>query len=148
MFTRLDEVKSYYQLRLNETPNDELLARYKNRIQDAFFPKRGFGEARLSIAQKPIQEYKKITNSPNALIDLMVFYVELGVKFTIAYGDIDAPFYSSVESMFARAIKLMAKYQLRDQFEMRCRNIVQATSHTGWGFHDNLSATFTEYFTD
>ena len=68
----------------------------------------------------------------------MLFYVEQGVKFTNAYGDIDEPFYNSMESMYAKALELITKYDLKDVFYPRCRRIVDDTSGIGWGFHDTL----------
>jgi hypothetical protein len=66
----------------------------------------------------------------------MLFYVEQGVAFTNAYGDIDAPFYSSMESMYERALKLIKKESLQDQLLDRCQNIVNETHGIGWGFHN------------
>ncbi len=146
LFRRVDDVKDYYQLRLETDPSEEVLAPYKAAIQQEFFPTRGVGEARLSIAQKPIREYKKISPSPEGLIELMVFYVEMGVRFTNAYGDIDEPFYSSMERMYERAVKSIMEQHLQDRFEGRCRQIVHNTAHIGWGFHDTLSDIYTQYF--
>lgn len=146
LFRRVDAVKDYYQLRLEADSSEEVLAPYKAAIQQEFFPSRGFGEARLSIAQKPIREYKKISSSPEGLIELMVFYVEMGVRFTNAYGDINESFYSSMERMYERAVKLMTEQHLQDRFEARCKQIVHKTAHIGWGFHDTLSDIYNQYF--
>ena len=43
--------------------------RYKAAIKDEFFPARGYGEGRLSIARKPVTEYKKVSKSPEGLIE-------------------------------------------------------------------------------
>lgn len=146
LFRRVDAVKDYYQLRLETGSREEVLAPYKAAIQQEFFPSRGFGEARLSIAQRPIREYKKISPSPEGLIELMVFYVEMGVRFTNAYGDINESFYSSMERMYERAVKLIMEQHLQDRFEVRCRRIVHKTAHIGWGFHDTLSDIYNQYF--
>ncbi len=146
LFTRLDTVKDYYQLRLGTGPNEALLDRYKAAIQDEFFPARGYGDGRLSIARKPVTEYKKVSKSPEGLIDLMLFYVEMGVRFTNTYGDIDAPFYNSMESMYERAVELIAKHNLHNPFEARCRKIVEDTSGIGWGFHDMLTDIYGRHF--
>ncbi len=146
LFTRLDAVKDYYQLRLAEKPSAELLDKYKARIKDEFFPVRGFGEARLSIAKKPISEYAKISNSQVGLIDLMLYYVEMGVRFTLTYGDIDEPFYMSMESMYQRALKAIVAANLKDDFETRCYKIVTDTHQIGWGFHDMLSDMYDKVY--
>jgi hypothetical protein len=148
LFSRLDAVKDYYRLRLSNEPDVDLLNAYKSRIRDEFFPARGYGKARLSIARKPITEYRNISNSPVGLIDLMLYYVEMGVQFTTAYGDIDEAFYASMEGMYDRAAKLIAKEGLADPFQERCQNVVDATSHMGWGFHDTLLEIYAETFSD
>ena len=148
LFSRLDVVKDYYRLRLSNEPDESLLDTYKSRIKDEFFPARGYGQARLSIARKPITEYKKISKSPLGLIDLMLYYVEMGVQFTIAYGDIDEAFYMSMEGMYERAAELIDKEGMKDQFQARCKQVVDATSGMGWGFHDMLSQIYGETFRD
>ena len=74
----------------------------------------GFGKARLSVAHKAANDYRKIYRNLVASVDMMLFYVEQGVKFTDAYGDIDEPFYCRMESMFASATKAIDQYGLFD----------------------------------
>ena len=42
----------------------------------------------------------------------MIQYVENGVKFTNAFGDIDEPFYYSMESMFEKALEYIVENNL------------------------------------
>jgi len=146
LFGKLDAVKDFYQVRLVGGYDEQLLETYKAKIKHEFFPVRGFGAMRLSVARRAIADYKKVSSSPEGLIDLMVFYVEMGVQFTNAYGDIDEPFYNSMESMYKRAAQLIVKHPMQDQFEARCGKIVRDTSGIGWGFHDGLSGIYDEYF--
>ncbi len=143
LFTRFDEVKDYYALRL-AGPSEDVAATYKARIRNEFFPARGYGQARLSVARKAVTDYKKLAPPPDSLADLMVYYVETGVEFTNTYGDIDEPFYNSMETMYERAAQLIAANGLRDEFEDRCRAIVDDTRNIGWGFHDALSDIYAE----
>lgn len=145
LFTRLDVVKDYYALRLNG-PSDDLISSYKARIRHEFFPARGYGAARLSVARKAITEYQKLAPPAASVADLMLFYVEMGVRYTNTYGDINESFYSSMETMYERAVQLLATGDLRDAFEERCRQIVADTRHIGWGFHDTLSEIYDQCF--
>jgi len=147
LFTKLDAVKDYYTLRLNG-PDEDVVASYKARIKNEFFPARGYGQARLSVARKAVNDYKRLAPSPASVADLMLYYVEMGVQFTNAYGDISEPFYSSMEKMYASAADYMAEHKLRAEFRDRCRRIVADTSGIGWGFHDMLSQIYDEYFPD
>lgn len=146
LFKTFQPVKEYYQLKLNPETEQYVGESYKKTIENEFFPARGFGKARLSVARKAVNDYKKVCRDPAALVDMMLFYVEQGVKFTDAYGDIDEPFYCSMESMFASAAKAIAQYGLHGVAEHRCRQIVKDTSQMGWGFHDTLLEIYQETF--
>ena len=84
---------------------------------------------------------------PNeGLADIMIFFVEMGAKFTNAYGDINEPFYNSMESMYERSLNFIAKYKLHEMYETRCKKIVDDTRGIGWGFHDGLCDLYCKYF--
>src|SRR4030095_2584945 len=78
-FTQFDGVKEYYSTQLGHGYSEELLEKHKVVIRKEFFPTRGFGSARLSIARKAINDYKKASRNLLGLVDLMLFYVEMGV---------------------------------------------------------------------
>ena len=141
-------VKDYYILKYDVENNSSVLLQYKNIIENEFFPKRGYGKARLSVAKKSITEFKKLSQDKIQLAELMVFYVEMGVKFTNYYGDIDEPFYLSMENMYDQAVKYIVSSNLEDMFNERCLEIVNDTSGIGWGFNDQLSETYYEYLGD
>jgi hypothetical protein len=138
LFNKFDAVRNYYQFQLAGEPDEENIAKYKAAIRREFSTGRTPGPARLSVARKIVMDFKKVAPSDASLIDVMLAYVEAGVNFTRAFGDIDEPFYSSMESMYGRALELIVKAQLQEDFEIRCQKIVTDTSHMGWGFHDNL----------
>ncbi|RCW50028.1 hypothetical protein [Paenibacillus prosopidis] len=76
----------------------------------------------------------------------MIYYVELGVQFTNDYGDIDEPFYYSIELMYQNALK---KIQDEDEsaffeYQKRLKVIMDDTQHIGWGFHDQLTGIYLE----
>lgn len=116
LYRRFPDVKNYYQLKFSPQSERDIVNEYKERVKKEFFPTRGFGRARLSIAKKPIIEYKKVCFNPASLIDLMLYYVEQGVNFTNQYGDINEPFYNSMESMFDQALKLIQETNSQDTF--------------------------------
>ena len=145
LFTKFEYVKDYYQTKLGQ--NDvQVLQKYKDIIEDEFFPTRGFGKARLSVARKAVSDYQKVSGSKESLADIMIFFVEMGVQYTNSYGDINESFYNSMESMYARAIKFITEHKLQKMFESHCRKIVEDTVNIGWGFHDGLSNLYYECF--
>ena len=146
LFTKFEAVRDYYQAKLFPDRATDVVEKYKAIIRDEFFPARGFGQARLSVARKAVADYKKVCGSKAALADLMLFYVETGVQFTNTYGDIDAPFYDSMESMYKRAVEFIVENELQEAFERRCKRIVSDTEEMGWGFNDALSYLYEKNF--
>jgi hypothetical protein len=147
-FTQFDGVKEYYSAHLGHGYSQELLDKYKTIIRKEFFPTRGFGQARLAIARKAINDYKNVSQNLLGLVDLMLFYVEMGVRFTNEYGDINEAFYTSMESVYEGVLKLIATNDLHEQYLTRCHKLVTDTSGIGWGFHDALNYMYHDTFDD
>ncbi|WP_404450987.1 DUF6155 family protein [Virgibacillus necropolis] len=109
-------------------------------IKYEFFPDKGFGKMRLAKARGAITNFKKLTNDHHRTIELMVFYVETGTKFTTTYGDIDERFYDSMCSMYNKVVTECEKdKKLFYDFNDRLYAIVVETEGMGWGYHDELS---------
>ena len=146
LYTKFDGVKEFMALQMGHGFSDDLLEKHRAMIEREFFPTRGFGRARLSIARKAITDYKKVSPNILGLVDLMVFYVEMGVRFTNAYGDISEAFYTSMEGMYDNALNNIIQFELKEQFQSRCEQIVKDTRNIGWGFHDILIERYNETF--
>ncbi len=124
---------------------DGLFEKYKTKVYEAFFPKRGYGY-NLKQGKQAISDFKKLGPSEDLVADLMLFYVETGVEFTNDFGDIDATFYSSLVSTFSAALKIMKKEDVLDKFKDRAARILKDTRNIGWGFHDVLCDTFYQFY--
>jgi Family of unknown function (DUF6155) len=137
-------VKEYLDFFTN--PDEQpLLQKHKDSVYECFFPKRGYDYS-ISKAKKVISEFKKLGTSTKSQADLMLFYVETGVEFTNTYGDIDEGFYYSMESVFHQSLKLMHKGNILNVFKTRAEKILKDTENIGWGFHDSLSDSFSEFY--
>ncbi len=145
LFKKNGFVKDYYILKYDAESNSSVLDKHKDIVENEFFPKRGYGKARLSVAKKSITEFKKLSQDKIQLAELMVFYVEMGVKFTNCYGDIDESFYLNMESMYDQVVKFIISASLEDMFNQRCLEIVNDTAGMGWGFHDQLREIYYEH---
>jgi hypothetical protein len=140
------QVQDFYQSKVRPADDAAVRKKYKEVIDHEFFPTRGFGKMRLSVARKAVTDYKKVAASEDAVADLMLHYVEVGVRFTNEFGDIHEPFYLSMERMYASALSQIAKHSLEEQFQPRCARIVEKTKGMGWGFHDTLSDLYGDHF--
>ena len=144
LYKKNKSVKEYFDFFIN--PNEEeLFQKYRDKVFEAFYPKRGY-ELKLKDGKQAISEFKKLEPSLELIADLTLFYVECGVTFTNEFGDIDEPFYMSIEKMYLQALTLMQKEDLLDKFQSRALKIVEDTNDIGWGFHDYLSQVYDDYY--
>jgi hypothetical protein len=146
LYKKNKSVKEFLDFYVN--PNERaLFEKYHNKVFEAFYPKRG-GNYKLKDGKQAISDFKKLGPSADLLADLMLFYVETGVKFTNEFGDIDEGFYSSMETTYVAALTLMRKENLLNKFADRAGKVVSNTSGIGWGFHDYLCDVHSDFYTD
>ena len=146
LYKKNKAVKGFFDFYIN--PNErELFEKYRYKVFAAFYPKRGFNY-KLKDGKQAISDFKKLGASADLLADLMLFYVETGVKFTNDFGDIDESFYSSLEKAYVQALTLMRKEELLEKFADRASNIIKDADGIGWGFHDYLSDVYFDFYSD
>ena len=141
-------VKEYYQSKLSNEGEVELLKKYTLIIKKEFNTGNNPGRARISIAKKAVSDFIKVSRSESNVAEIMIQYVENGVRFTNAFGDIDESFYYSMESMFDKALDYIVKNNLKDSFKERCAKIVSDTDGIGWGFPDELEELFLTHMSE
>lgn len=146
LYKKFPAVKEYFDFFIS-TNEEELLEKYKSKVREGIFPKRGY-EPKLSISRKAINDFKKLGTTSGSLADLMLYYVQCGVEFTNDFGDIDEPFYTSMENTYAKALELMSKESLLDNLNERAKKIVDESTETGWGFNDYLADVYYSYYSD
>ena len=146
LFKKIPAVQDYYQVKLDPQAADAVAEKYKTTIRREFATEYRPGPGRLSVARKAVMDFKKVAGSVDSVADMMLFYVEQGVAYTEAFGDIDEPFYNSMESMYQTAAQWTTKHGLTPVFLPRFQRLVSATAHIGWGFHDTLSDMYQEFF--
>ncbi len=137
------DVQTYYKFTLNPDSNSQA-EKVKKKIHKLFNP--GFADPKLREARKEITGFKKLSQSPEALADVMVWYVECGVEFTNNYGDINEAFYSSIEKIFSDACEYIRANGLEKEFKTRGQEIMRSTENIGWGFHDQLCEIYYDFF--
>lgn len=131
----------------NDTFKRNLLEEYKKKMHILFFPKSLKYLPSLKEIKKLIMDFRKITNEPLYLIDLMLYYVECGTEFTNTFGDIDEPFYNSMCSVFGDVVTKLNElenssvyYYLKD----RLNRLVEDTNGIGWGYGDYIGEMYHE----
>jgi TusA-related sulfurtransferase len=143
-----DDVKKYIHVMLDpESAENQLFDEAKIKISRQFYPERGDPKLKLAEAKKAISEFNKLCSNPVRTLDLMIYYVEVGVEFTNDYGDIHEPFYNSMESMYQNVLNKIRTEKdqgLYNLYRDRLKAIVENTDGIGWGFHDQLDEMFFE----
>ena len=120
------------------------LADYKQEIIYCFFGERGISDdlPRLRDARHLIRGYWKATEDNVGTLDLMLHYVETGTEFTNTYGDINEPFYNSLESVlndFCEGIfKSSDPEQSYGQFNNPLVALKKVVYGIGWGYGDTV----------
>ena len=125
------------------------LTPYKETIEQCISPAEPWKHPiKTSLARKAISDYRKAVGDPEGLAELMLFYAECGVDFTLEFGDIDEPFYNSVEGVFSDGLKILKRCEpdFVGKLLPRFVNAVQSTEGMGWGFHDGLLDTLETHF--
>lgn len=142
-----EENRTFVETRL-AVSKDTLLP-YKQRIQNALYPD-AFSNQPIRIAEgrRAITEYRKAAGNSAGLLELMIHYVECGTACTADYGDIDEPFYASLESMYDRFLSALEKADptTKESFRERAEGVVARAEGIGWGFYDYLADRFAEAY--
>lgn len=121
----------------------DLYEKTKKIVENEFFPNRGFAKMRLGVARDAISNFKKLSSDAGKTIDLMLYYVETGTKFTNTYGDIEGKFYNSMVSMYNKVVNECNKSEeFYNIFKDRLYLIVSETDGIGWGYHDDICAIY------
>jgi hypothetical protein len=131
--------------------DDSALRRYKKLIEKALYPD-VMSSAPVSFrdARKAIADYRKALGAPSGLAELLVYAVECGNQFTCDYGDIDGPFYDSLERMFEAAVKTVSdlEAEIAAPFIIRLATVVRKAQGIGWGYYDSIADIFSLAFPD
>ena len=136
--------KEFFDFYVN--PDEKgLFQKYRQKVFEAFYPKHGYA-LKLKDGKKAISDFKKLGTSSDLVIDLMLFYVEMGVKFTNDFGDINENFYLSLENTYVQALTLMKKEDLLDKFAKRASAVIKDTEGIGWSFHDYLADVYFNFY--
>jgi Family of unknown function (DUF6155) len=146
LYEALPEVRQYFAARRGGTGEAAAVKRAKEALTREFYPGRGFGKARPSVARAAIAAFSRLSLSPEVTIDVLLHHVELSVRFTNDFGDIGEAFYSSAQTSFRAAAALLKGSSLHTRFHERFRSVVRHTEDIGWGFHDDLTDTYCAAF--
>jgi len=147
VYKERQESKDLIESKLDPKMEILILEKYKNQITDEFFPQSGIPQyPRFSNLQRTLKDFKDISTNPELISELMMTYVENGVEYTNEFGDIDERFYDNIIRTYLDLLKHLSGNDLLAEFKDRCLNIVNETEDIGWGFHDELTDLYYEFY--
>jgi len=144
LYQKIPEVKEFYQLQVGEA--GQVAEKYKDIILKEFAGKgRALPKARLSVGKKAISDFKKLTNDPELIADVMLTYVESVSSFNEEYSVGDEDYYTSPEDMFEEALALIKENGLLPRFKAKAQGIVKNATDS-FGHRDTLRYAFEEVY--
>jgi DNA-binding transcriptional MocR family regulator len=144
---RFPQVREYYRTQADDT--DDIVKKYKEIIEKEFIEgkARGFPKARLSVARKSVNDFKKITSHPNLIADVMFTYVESISSFCSDFNPDTEEYYTSSENMFEEVLALLKKNGAEKDYERRAYKIVENATDS-YGHFDSLQGRYEEIYGD
>ncbi|CAK0741557.1 conserved hypothetical protein [Gammaproteobacteria bacterium] len=145
LYKKFPAVKEYYQIQQGDIKL--ILDKYKDIIKKEFVDgyTKGLPKARLSVARKAVQDFKKMTTNPELLADIMFTFVESISNFNTEFATDDESFYTSPEGMFEKSLELLNKNNLLQAFKERVYRIVDNATE-GWGHFDSLQEIYERFY--
>ena len=118
---------------------------YKELIYQGFFPSRRFSQPNFESSKKALENYRKIADSASDLVEMMLYYVEIGSDFMTEFDGIDEATCMDLENTFEEALKQIVEGNLQNKFENQCRKIVKE-ANDGYGFQETLGSHVDDCF--
>lgn len=118
-----------------------LLEDYKKIIKKEFFPADIDKPIDYAVAEKAISDYSKASGDLEGTMELMLTYVEYGVRYANTYGDINVRFYNKIGSMLYKFRNILLSSEGKEYypiFRERLYEVDLNTKGIGWGFGDEI----------
>jgi hypothetical protein len=138
--------KEYINNKIQPENENIILQQYKDIITKEFFPERGDPKLRYSLIRKSVSEFKKICRTPNNYVDLLLHYIECGIEFTNAYGDIDQNYYIRFANLYTDTLNYIFDNDLENNFDDRCLKLKMSTENIGWGFYQEMNDIYYAFY--
>ena len=139
------DVKEYFSLKVNPENGEEIFLKYKENIKNQFFTKKFYGNPNFREIRGYYSAFKKVSKNIEYLIELMLYTVELAMKYLDEVGDSEERFYDSTCNIFDDVCLLIRKNKLEEQYIDKCRKIVESSDDKGYGLYDSMSDIFNDY---
>jgi hypothetical protein len=147
LYDKNKAVKEFYDFYLNPGNEKELAEKYKKLIIKEFEVARPERSGlKCSVAKRTIAGFRDLQSSPEVLADVMLTLTECACEFTYTYGDMEESFYNGAYNNFLAALKFLHKHNILDDFKLRALDCVKWASVFGYGFADDITQVFYDFY--
>lgn len=144
LYKTFSQVKEFYQAQHADI--SEIAKKYKDIIVKEFNDTgRSLPKARFSVARNAFNDFKKLTNDPALIADMMLTYVESTSGFCSEYGPDGEEYYTRPETMFTQALQFIKKHKLQDEYRDRAYSVVRNATE-GYGHKDSLRYSYEDIY--
>jgi hypothetical protein len=147
LFGKLKEVQSFYaQDLLTDADRENILKENKQKIYKEFWTSKGNPRSPSNAnIRKLISDFEKIAAFPIDVIDLLMYRVETATKFADEFGGMSEADYNASINAFDKAVKLIAKHRLKDNFLGYAQDIFMYDNLDYW-YIDQLETLWEDEF--
>lgn len=121
---------------------DDPLEIYKKRIDKALYPNVMGRNCQVKVwdAKKAVSEYQKAVGSPTGLLELRLYFCEVGLGFASEYGYEDEGFFNAICVQFKAAVKVLVTLDEDRQDEMLdwFYDVLGQSCSLGYGIDDDM----------
>lgn len=147
LYGRNKFVKEFYEFYLHPEKEKDLAQKYTAIIRKEFdYHGSGYPKTRFSVAKRAISDFKSLSPSAESLADVMMTLPELACELSFEAGDLEERFYDGCCNNFENALKFIQKNGLLEKFQKRAEKCVKWAEPCGYGFPDEISGIYEEYY--
>ncbi len=151
LYSKIPQVREFYakqqgvEAPAKKAPNPKFIEEYQQKIYNQFWTKTG--NPRNSTSNVKIRAYildfEKKGFLPKEVIALILYRVEMATICADQYGGMRDSSYNASVNAFARAVKMIDKEGLREEFADKCAEIFEYQNLDGW-YIENLKEIWEE----
>lgn len=132
----------------NTEHRDEIVREAKVKLKSIFFGQGGtpYEHVNLKAAREIISQHSKILKDfPESIIELKLYYVELGIEIIKDWGDMYESFYDSMALMLKSLCEdLFKHHKYYNDFSKRLNDLIINTKDVGWGVQYYFAETIND----
>lgn len=121
----------------NKEHREKIIKDAESKLKSIFFSRNGYpyDHINLKAAREIITQHSKILKGfPESIIELKLYYVELGVEIMVDWGDMYDSFYDSMALMLRSLCEDLFNHdKYYKDFSKHLDDLIEKTRNVGWG---------------